>query len=111
MIKTYAAVRLRETAQMVACNALHPARERLSRWLLMTADRVGHDEFPMTQEFMSDLLGVGRPSVTIIAGTLQEAGLITYRRGLIRIKDRSRLEEAACECYPIIEGLYKGFLQ
>jgi CRP-like cAMP-binding protein len=110
LIKRYAAVQLRQTAQMVACNALHAATERLCRWLLMCHDRVGRDEFPMTQEFISELLGVSRPSVTLIAGALQEAGLITYKRGLLRVKDRRRLEEASCECYAVMNELYRRIL-
>jgi CRP-like cAMP-binding protein len=106
LMRRYAAVVLRQTGQAVACNALHPVPERLSRWLLMSHDRVGRDEFPMTQEFMGELLGVRRQTVTVAAGTLQEAGLITFRRGIIRIVDRPRLEEAACECYGLMRGLY-----
>jgi len=106
LIRRYAAVMLRQTGLGVACNALHPVTERLCRWLLMSHDRVGRDEFPMTQEFMGDLLGVRRQTVTVAAGTLQEAGLITFRRGFIRIIDRARLEEAACECYGVIRALY-----
>jgi CRP-like cAMP-binding protein len=106
LIRRYAAVVLRQTGQAVACNALHPVTERLSRWLLMTRDRVGRDEFPMTQEFMGELLGVRRQTVTVAAGTLQAAGLITFRRGIIRILDRPLLEEAACECYGLMRGLY-----
>jgi CRP-like cAMP-binding protein len=111
LVRRYAAVRLRHTAQVVACNALHPATERLSRWLLMSHDRVGRDEFPMTQEFMSELLGVRRPSVSLIAGTLQEAGLISYRRGIIRVKDRRGLEESSCECYEIMRHFYDLILK
>jgi CRP-like cAMP-binding protein len=111
LLRRYAAVRLRQTAQMVACNALHPATERLCRWLLMSHDRVGRDEFPMTHEFMSELLGVRRPSVTIIAGALQGAGLITYRRGLVRVKNRRELEEASCECYAVMKDLYDQILR
>jgi Mn-dependent DtxR family transcriptional regulator len=77
----------------------------------MTHDRVGRDEFPMTQEFMSELLGVRRPSVTIIAGALQEAGLIGYKRGVIRIRDRRRLEEAACECYAAMKEVSERILR
>ena len=106
LIRQYSAVMLRQTGQGMACNALHPITERLCRWLLMSHDRVGQDEFPMTQEFMGDLLGVRRQSVTVAAGILQEAGLITFRRGSIRIVDRARLEEAACECYWVIRRLY-----
>jgi CRP-like cAMP-binding protein len=111
LIQHYAVLRLRQTAQLVACNALHPATERLCRWLLMSHDRVGRDEFPMTQEFMSDLLGVRRPSVSLIAESLQASGLITYKRGQIRIKDRRSLEEAACECYAVMEELYARILR
>lgn len=111
LIRLYTAVQLRQTAQIVACNALHPATERLCRWLLMTHDRVGRNEFPMTQEFMSELLGVRRPSVTLIAGTLQRAGLITYRRGLVRVEDRRALEEASCECYAVLKELYERILR
>jgi CRP-like cAMP-binding protein len=110
LIQRYAAAQLRQTAQMVACNALHPATERLCRWLLMSHDRVGRDEFPMTQEFMSELLGVRRPSVTVIAGMLQEAGLIAYKRGVIRVKNRRGLEEASCECYAVMNELYRRIM-
>jgi CRP-like cAMP-binding protein len=106
LIRRYAAVVLRQTGQAVACNALHPVTERLSRWLLMSHDRVGRDEFPMTQEFMGELLGVRRQTVTVTAGALQEAGLIKFRRGMIRVLNRPRLEEAACECYGLMRGLY-----
>ena len=106
LIRQYAAVMLRQTGQGMACNALHPITERLCRWLLMSHDRVGKDEFPMTQEFMGDLLGARRQSVTVAAGILQEAGLISVRRGSIRIVDRIRLEDASCECYAVIRQLY-----
>jgi CRP-like cAMP-binding protein len=111
LIMHYTSVRLRQTAQLVACNALHPAAERLCRWLLMSHDRVGRDEFPMTHEFMSELLGVRRPSVSIIAGTLQGAGLISYRRGSVRVRDRRKLEEASCECYAVIKTLHERILR
>jgi CRP-like cAMP-binding protein len=111
LVRRYAAVRLRQTAQVVACDALHPAAERLSRWLLMSHDRVGRNEFPMTQEFMSELLGVRRPSVSLFAGTLQEAGLISYRRGIIRIKDRQGLEDSSCECYEVMKHFYNHILE
>jgi CRP-like cAMP-binding protein len=110
LIRRYAGVVLRQVTQVVACNALHPVNERLCRWLLMSHDRVGRDEFPMTQEFMGEMLGVRRQTVTVTAGTLQEAGLIIYKRGLIRIVNRARLEEAACECYEVIRGLYDRIL-
>ena len=91
--------------QSTACNAIHTVEQRLARWLLMAHDRVGEDEFPLTQEFVAMMLGVSRPSVTIVAGTLQKAGLITYHRGRIAILNREKLESAACECYRVVTRL------
>ena len=85
--------------QSTACNALHTVEQRLARWLLMAHDRMGKNVFPLTQEFVAMMLGASRPSVTIVAGTLQKAGLITYHRGVLTIVDRERLEAASCECY------------
>jgi CRP-like cAMP-binding protein len=85
--------------QSTACNAVHSVEQRLARWLLMAHDRVGRDEFPLTQEFVAMMLGATRPTVTIVAGTLQRAGLITYHRGHLTIVDRKALESASCECY------------
>jgi CRP-like cAMP-binding protein len=87
--------------QSTACNAVHTVEQRLARWFLMAHDRVAKDEFPLTQEFVAMMLGVARPTVTIVAGTLQKAGLIAYRRGTVTILDRERLEAAACECYRV----------
>jgi len=87
--------------QSTACNAVHTVEQRLARWFLMAHDRVGKDEFLLTQEFVAMMLGVARPTVTIVAGTLQKAGLIAYRRGTVTILDRERLEAAACECYRV----------
>jgi CRP-like cAMP-binding protein len=85
--------------QSTACNAVHSVEQRLARWLLMARDRMGSDEFPLTQEFVAMMLGASRPTVTIVASTLQKAGLITYRRGTVTIVDGERLEAASCECY------------
>jgi len=85
--------------QSTACNAVHSVEQRLARWLLMARDRMGSDEFPLTQEFVAMMLGASRPTVTIVASTLQKAGLITYHRGQIKIVDGDKLEEASCECY------------
>ena len=85
--------------QATACNAVHSVEQRLARWLLLAHDRIGKNEFPLTQEFVAMMLGVSRPSVTIVAGTLEKAGRITYRRGRLAIVDRQRLEAASCECY------------
>jgi CRP-like cAMP-binding protein len=89
-------------SQCVACNRAHAVEQRMSRWLLMTRDRVDGDTFPLTQEFLAQMLGVHRPAVNIAGGALQRAGLIQYSRGQITIVDRTSLEAAACECYETI---------
>jgi CRP-like cAMP-binding protein len=91
-----------QSAQVAACNRLHEVEERLARWLLMSQDRVGGSSLALTQETLSHMLGTRRASVTVAAGILQKAGLITYKRGLVKIKDRRGLEQAACECYDTI---------
>ena len=91
-------------AQAAACNLSHDVSARCARWLLTVSDRTGKDEFELTQEILAAMLGVHRPAVTIAAGALQKAGLIRYARGRIRVIDRQMLEEAACECYRIIEN-------
>ena len=82
-----------------ACNARHAIEQRLARWLLIAHDRAGADEFPMTHEFISMMLGVRRPGVSLAAGVLQKAGLIRYARGRMEVTDRPGLEAASCECY------------
>lgn len=99
-----------QVMQSTACNALHQAEARLCRWLLLFHDQVGRDGLPITHEFLAMMLGVQRTTVTLIARTLQEAGLIRYRRGLVEILDRAGLEEAACECYAVIRGFYDRVL-
>jgi CRP-like cAMP-binding protein len=91
--------------QSTACNAVHKVEHRLARWLLLAHDRMGTDEFSLTQEFAAMMLGATRPTVTVVAGVLQKAGLITYRRGRIVIVDRERLESASCECYAAVTSL------
>jgi len=93
-------------SQSVACNRAHSVEKRLCRWLLMTHDRVGTDEFPLTQEFLAQMLGVRRPTVNIAGRAVQKAGLISYRRGRISIVDRKRLEDASCECYAEIRHVF-----
>jgi Crp-like helix-turn-helix domain len=93
--------------QSTACNAVHTVEQRLARWLLMAQDRIGHNDFPLTQEFAAMMLGVSRPTVTVVAGTLQKAGLITYRRGHVTIVDRQALEQASCECYRVATELLR----
>lgn len=92
-----------QIGQSVVCNRLHPVDQRAARWLLMTGDRVGRDEFRLTQEFVAVMLGVHRPSVTVAEVRLQRAGLIAYRRGNLQILDRPGLEAAACECYRTVK--------
>ncbi|CAA9212120.1 MAG: cAMP-binding proteins - catabolite gene activator and regulatory subunit of cAMP-dependent protein kinases [uncultured Acetobacteraceae bacterium] len=84
-----------------ACNARHALEQRLARWLLIAHDRAGADEFAMTHEFISMMLGVRRPGVSLAAGVLQKAGLIRYVRGRMAVTDRPGLEAAACECYHV----------
>ncbi len=95
----YAMALFNQVAQSVACNRLHSLEERCARWLLITHDRVDGDEFKLTQEFLSYMLGVHRPAVTLAAGILQEAGLIRYSRGNIVVLNRPGLEGASCSCY------------
>jgi CRP-like cAMP-binding protein len=94
--------------QLAACNGLHEIEERLARWLLMVQDRVENPSFDLTQEFLANMLGTRRTSVTLAAGSLQRSGLIQYRRGHIRILNREKLQSAACECYPIVRDLVDG---
>ena len=85
--------------QSTACNAVHSVEQRLARWLLMARDRMDDDNFPLTQEFVAMMLGATRPTVTVVAVTLQRAGLIKYHRGHVTILDGRKLEAASCECY------------
>ena len=89
-------------AQSSACNRLHSVGQRCARWLLHTHDRVGANEFLLTQEFLAEMLGVRRASVSGVAGDLRRAGHISYARGAVRVLDRGGLEERSCECYRII---------
>jgi CRP-like cAMP-binding protein len=92
-----------QSAQSTACNSLHPAEQRLARWLLLTQDRLASDVLPLTQEHLSIMLGVQRTTVTAIASDMQSRGLISYARGKIRIDDRAALERTSCECYEAIQ--------
>jgi len=95
--------------QLAACNRLHEAEERLARWLLVVRDRVESETFFLTQEFLANMLGARRTTVTAAAGTLQRKGFIKYSRGRIRIIDFAGLEDAACECYKTVRNLYLDF--
>jgi CRP-like cAMP-binding protein len=94
-------------AQSVLCNRMHEVEQRLARWLLTLADRVESDQVLVTQEYIADMLGARRSTVTVAAGVLQERGLISYSRGKIAILDRPRTAETACECYKIVEAAYR----
>lgn len=107
----YAQSYLSQVAQSSACNRAHSIEERCARWLLMTHDRVGADEFPLTHEFLALMLGVRRAGVTVAAGVLQKAGFIEYRHGRIHIADRAGLEAASCLCYQIIRESYAQLYQ
>ena len=111
LLRRYAAYSLRNAKQSVACNALHSVEERMCRWLLMTQDRVGKDEFWLTHALLAAMLGVRRQSAPVVAGTLQKAGFIAYRHGLMRVVDREGLEAASCECYEITKALYDRIVQ
>ncbi|HWP52499.1 MAG TPA: helix-turn-helix domain-containing protein, partial [Pyrinomonadaceae bacterium] len=110
LLRRYTHSRLTQIAQGAACNRFHPIDARLARWLLMTRDRMGTDEFRLTQEFLSNMLGVRREGVNKAAGILQQQDLISYSRGHLLILNRAGLTAIACHCYGIIKGEYDGFL-
>jgi CRP-like cAMP-binding protein len=110
LLKRYILQQLTRVTQTAACNRLHSTDERLARWLLMTSDRVGV-EFRLTHEMMAHMIGSRRVSLTLRARELQQAGIIDYRYGRLRILSRTRLERAACECYRIQREQYDGFLR
>lgn len=98
----YAHQMIAQVAQSAVCNRFHNAKQRLARWLLMTADRAGSNELPMTHEFISYMVGGPRSAVTEAASELRESGAIDYRRGLIIIRSTARLKEQSCECYDVL---------
>ena len=100
-----------QTCQLVACNRFHDVEQRCARWLLMAHDRMPNDDFLLTHEVLSMMLGVRRSSVTIAAGRLSEMGLIDYRRGHVTVTDRGGLEKRTCECYWSIRHEYERLLQ
>ncbi len=106
----YAQAVLMTTVQLAACNSLHPVNERCARWLLMAHDRVGENLLLLTQEFLSQMLGVRRASVVVAASELQAAGFISYTRGQITILSRSGLESVSCECYETMEREWKKIM-
>lgn len=103
LINRYVLTQGLQIAQIAACNRLHEIDQRLARWLLMCRDRVDSDFLPITHEFLAQMLGTGRPSVSLAAGILQKTGVIENGRGAVRILNRARLTSAACECYNAIQ--------
>ena len=105
----YAVVLGMQVAQTAACNRLHDIEQRLARWLLMTQDRVDSGSMPITHDFLATMLGTDRPTVSLAAGVLQRKKLIEYTRGAVKIVNRKKLEDSACECYGVIRQ-YDGEL-
>lgn len=101
---------LSQISQSVACNRLHTIEERFARWVLMTHDRVGRNTFHLTHEFLADMLGVHRPSVSLVAGAFQQAGMIKYSRGNLTILNRAGLESTSCECYATVRSQLQRLL-
>jgi CRP-like cAMP-binding protein len=101
-LNRYSQLVIETISQSAACNRIHVIEERCARWLLMSQDRVGTNEIPLTQEFLAQMLGVRRPGVTVAIGILERAGLISHGRGRIAVTDREGLEAASCECYAAV---------
>ena len=99
----YVQAQLTQSAQSAACNVKHAVEQRLARWLLTCADRANTTVYPMSQEFLADMLGISRPSVSIAAGLLKQQGLIEYSRGMIHLLDVPALNSTACECYGVVK--------
>lgn len=104
LLHHYTYAMLIQVSQTAACNRLHTLEERLCRWLLMMHDRVATEQFPLTQVFMAQMLGVSRPTVNLAANILQRAGFISYSRGKVTILDRAGLEGSTCECYRVVRA-------
>ncbi|MGB3692460.1 MAG: Crp/Fnr family transcriptional regulator [Spirulinaceae cyanobacterium] len=104
LLLLYTQALLTQVSQSAACNRQHTIEERLARWLLSVYDCVLQDELPLTQEFIANMLGIRRSGVTVAAGTLQQAGMISYRRGKIKIINHEDLEATACECYRLVQS-------
>src|SRR5450631_2353324 len=108
---SYSETLLSQVQQTVACNAMHTTEERMCRWLLMMHDRAEGESLTYTHEFLAHILGANRKSVTLAAQSMQNDGLISYRRGTIPVLDRKGLEKASCECYAIVRERFDAFLK
>ena len=111
LVYTFAYLQMVQTTQSVLCNRMHEVDARLARWLLTSADRMESESLNLTQEFLAQMLGVQRSTVTVAAGNLQREGMIGYSRGKIFILDRPNLAKNACECYTIVKSSYARVLQ
>jgi CRP-like cAMP-binding protein len=110
LLRRYIEALLKQAFQSIACNGLHSVEARCCRWILSTHDRMHKDTLPLTHEFLAEMLGVQRSTVSLITRTLQTAGLIAQSRGVITVTDRAGLEEAACECYAVIRRNFERLL-
>jgi CRP-like cAMP-binding protein len=111
MVHTFIYLQMVQVTQSVLCNRMHEVDARLARWLLTSADRMESESLHLTQEFLAQMLGVQRSTVTVAAGELQRAGMIGYSRGKINIVDRAALTKVACECYDIVTASYQRILK
>jgi CRP-like cAMP-binding protein len=110
LLVSYSETLLSQVMQTAACNSLHSVEERMSRWLLMMHDRAEGENLTYTHEFLAQIMGANRTSVTLAARSLQNQGLISYRRGLMQVRDRAGLEAASCECYAVVRARFDAFL-
>lgn len=110
LVQRYVFTLLQQCGQNAACNLHHPIDARLARWLLQVSDRIGRIDFYITQEFLSEMVGASRQTISSVAGKLQQAGLIEYSRGNVRLRDRARLEEQTCECYVNYNTTYEKYM-
>ena len=110
LLVSYSETLLSQVMQTVACNSLHSVEERLCRWLLMMHDRAEGETLTYTHEFLAHIMGANRTSISLAAQSLQNQGLISYRRGTMQVKDRAGLEAASCECYAVVRARFDAFL-
>jgi CRP-like cAMP-binding protein len=110
MVHDFVYLQMVQMSQSVLCNRLHAVEARLARWLLTSADRSESEQLMLTQEFLAQMLGSRRSTVTVAAGVLQRQGMIEYKRGKIHIADRAKLESVSCECYQIVKAAYERVL-
>jgi CRP-like cAMP-binding protein len=110
LVHSFAYLQMVQTSQSVLCNRMHPVDARLARWLLTSVDRMESETLFLTQEFLAEMLGTQRSTVTVAAGAMQREGLISYSRGKIHILQREKLESKACECYGIVKSSYNRIL-